>query len=299
MLRDHLTRLAWPGSTLLIGLVIWEATTRGGLIPPFILPAPSAIALRLKDLGWLLAPHVIVTATEIVLGFLLAVVGGIGLAIATAYLPPFERAIYPWIVASQAVPKVAIGPLFVMWLGFGLLPKVLIAFLIAFFPIMIDTVVGLRSVEQELLFLLRSMGARRWKTFLYLNLPNALPNIFAGMKVAITLATVGAIVGEFIGANEGLGYILIFANGTIDTTLIFAALVLISVLAVLCYAVVGFIEDFFIWWHVSKRGQSRSGRHAGRQAVGATSSPPGRQVETGLASKGKGEASDAGNQSTP
>jgi NitT/TauT family transport system permease protein len=263
-LSGYFARLAWPGSTLLVGLILWEVSTRSGLIPPFILPAPTAIAERLKDSGWLLAPHVFVTATEIVLGFLLAVVGGIALAIATVYLPPFERALYPWIVASQAIPKVAIGPLFVMWLGFGLVPKVLIAFLIAFFPIMIDTVVGLRSVEPESVFLLRSMGARRWKTFVYLNLPNALPNIFAGMKVAITLATVGAIVGEFIGANEGLGYILIFANGTIDTTLIFAALVLISVLAILCYWIVGLIEDFFIWWHVSKRSQPRARSHAGR-----------------------------------
>jgi NitT/TauT family transport system permease protein len=271
MLRDHFVRLAWPGSTLLIGLIVWEATTRGGLVPPFILPAPTAIAQRLVETGGLLAPHVFVTAVEIVLGFLLAVIGGVGLAIITVYVPPFERAIYPWIVASQAIPKVAVGPLFVMWLGFGLAPKILIAFLIAFFPVMIDTVIGLRSVERESLFLMRSMGASRWKTFIYLNLPNAMPNIFAGMKVAITLATVGAIVGEFIGANDGLGYILIFANGTFDTTLLFAALTLISVLAVICYALVGFVEDFFIWWHVSKRGHGRGGRQPRRPAAAAAS----------------------------
>lgn len=251
--RDRLARLAWPGSTLVVGLVAWEACTRGGLVPPYILPAPTAIAERLVQSGPLLVPHIVVTTLEIVLGFLLAVVGGIVLAMAAVYVTPFERAIYPWIVASQAVPKVAIGPLFVLWMGFGLLPKVVIAFLIAFFPIMIDTVIGLRSVEQESVFLLRSMGARRWKTFVYLNVPNALPNIFGGMKVAITLATVGAIVGEFIGANDGLGYILIFANGTLDTTLIFAALVLISLLAVIFYALVSLLEDLFIWWHVSKR----------------------------------------------
>src|SRR5579872_6745037 len=147
MLRDHLARLAWPGSTLVVGLILWEAVTRGGLIPPFILPAPSDIAVRLVESFWLLAPHAWATTVEIVLGFVLAVVGGVGLAIATAYVPPFEKTIYPWVVASQAIPKVAIGPLFVMWLGFGITPKVLIAFLIAFFPIMIGTVVGLRSVE--------------------------------------------------------------------------------------------------------------------------------------------------------
>ncbi len=267
MLRSHLARLAWPGSTLLAGLIVWEAMTRGGFIPPFILPAPTAIVWRLVDSASLLAPHVWVTAVEIVLGFILAAIGGVGLAIATVYVPSFERAIYPWIVASQAIPKVAVGPLIVMWLGFGLLPKVLIAFLIAFFPVMIDTVIGLRSVEQESLFLMRSMGARRWKTFIYLSLPSALPNIFAGLKVAATLAIVGAIVGEFIGANEGLGYVLIFANGTFDTTLIFAALALISLLAIICYAAVGFVEDFFIWWHVSKRGQFRTARQSRPLAV--------------------------------
>jgi len=254
--KKHFARIVWPGSTLLVGLIVWEAATRGGLVPPFILPAPTAIVDRLFTSASVLAPHVWVTATEIVIGFILAVVGGVGLAIATVYVPAFERAVYPWIVASQAIPKVAVGPLIVMWLGFGLLPKVFIAFLIAFFPVMIDTVIGLRSVEAESISLMRSMGATRWQTFVLLSLPSAMPNIFAGMKVAATLAIVGAIVGEFIGANEGLGYVLIFANGTFDTTLIFAALVLISILALICYAAVGFVEDSFIWWHVSKRGRA-------------------------------------------
>jgi NitT/TauT family transport system permease protein len=251
--------------TLVVFLFAWEAATRGGLVAPYILPAPSTIVLRLAASWTTLVPHILFTTIEIVLGFLLAVVGGIALAIATAYLPVFERSIYPWIVASQAVPKVAIGPLFVLWMGFGLLPKVVIAFLIAFFPIMIDTVVGLRSVEPDSVLLLRSMGARRWKTFYYLNLPSALPNIFGGMKVGITLATVGAIVGEFIGANEGLGYVLIVATGNLDAPLVFAALVLISVLAVIFYAAVELVEDFFIWWHVSKRRQSGSPHSAARR----------------------------------
>jgi NitT/TauT family transport system permease protein len=245
--------LAWPLSTFVIVMAAWEAVSRFGVVPTYVLPAPSAVALRLVESGHLLVRHTLVTALEILIGFLLAVIGGILFAVAVVYVRPFERAIYPWLVASQAVPKVAIGPLFVLWMGFGLTPKVVIAFLIAFFPVMIDTVIGLRSVETESVYLLRSMGAQRWKTFVYLNVPNALPNIFAGMKVAITLAVVGAIVGEFIGANDGLGYILIFANGTLDTTLIFAALTLISVLAIVFYMAVSFLEDRCISWHVSKR----------------------------------------------
>jgi NitT/TauT family transport system permease protein len=139
----------------------------------------------------------------------------------------------------------------------GLAPKIIIGFLIAFFPILIDTVIGLRSVETESIFLLQSMGADRWKTFRYVRLPNALPNLFGGMKVAITLAVVGAIVGEFIGANEGLGYVLLFANGILDTQLLFAALVAISLLALVFYAVINLLERIFIRWHVSVRVRDR------------------------------------------
>lgn len=193
--------LSWPVGSFVVGIAVWEAVCRVGIVAPYILPAPSAVVARLIESGHLLVSHTLVTAIEILLGFLLAVVGGVLLAVAVVYIRPFERAVYPWLVASQAIPKVAVGPLFVLWMGFGLTPKVVIAFLIAFFPVMIDTVIGLRSVETESVYLMRSMGARRWKTFLYLNVPNALPNIFGGMKVGITLAVVGAIVGEFIGAR--------------------------------------------------------------------------------------------------
>jgi NitT/TauT family transport system permease protein len=202
--------------------------------------------------------HSVVTGVEIILGFLLAVAVGGALAVIIVYYPPFEATVAPWIVVSQVIPKVALGPLFVIWLGFGLLPKVIIAFLIAFFPILIDTVVGLRSVDRDSIFLLQAMGAGRGKIFRYLLLPNALPNIFAGMKVAITLATVGAIVGEFVGANEGLGYVILFANGTMDTSLLFSALVVLSLQAFLLYAVIGLLQKIFVRWHVSQRVGSSS-----------------------------------------
>ena len=142
----------------------------------------------------------------------------------------FEQAFYPWLVFIQVLPKVALGPLLVVWFGVGFLPKALVSFLLAFFPIMIDTLVGLKSVQRDYVFLLRSMGASPLKRFLLFQLPYALPHIFASLKVAITLAVVGAIVGEFIGADKGLGYVLIVATGTLDTVLIFVALVWISAL---------------------------------------------------------------------
>jgi NitT/TauT family transport system permease protein len=249
MTRDHLIAAA----SFAVALVAWEWAARAGWIADYVVPAPSAIAAQIIDMHRLLLFHTYITALEILLGFLLAVVGGIAIAMAMVYLRVVERVMYPWIVVSQVVPKVAVGPLLLMWLGFGLFPKVLIAFLVAFFPVLVGAMVGFRSVEQEPLFLLRSMGANRWRIFWNVQVPTALPNIFAGMKVAITLAVVGAIVGEFIGANVGLGYLLMFANGAINTKLLFAALVMISLLAMIAYWAVALLERLLIPWHVSVR----------------------------------------------
>lgn len=238
---------------------LWEAGARAGLYPPYILPAPSAIALRLTETAGLLWGHMLVTVAAILGGFALAVVVGVVLAAAIVFVPFVDRAVYPWLVVVQVVPKVALGPLLVIWLGFGLMPKVLIALLIAFFPIMIDTVVGMRSVERDSVFLMRSMGASRANIFFRLRLPHALPHLFGALKVAITLATVGAIVGEFIGADRGLGYVLIFANGSLDTTLMFAALIWITVVALLLYAAVGGVERVLLRWHVSHRAGAGAG----------------------------------------
>jgi len=249
------TDFLYPTVPFVAVVVAWEGASRGGLIAPYLLPAPSDVVAKLVEARASLLAHTLITAVEIVLSFLVALVVGVALAVAVVYVRPLEKAVYPWIVASQVIPKVAIAPLFIVWFGFGLAPKVIIGFLIAFFPILVDTVIGLRSVEAESIYLMQSMGAGRWLSFLRLRLPNAAPNIFAGMKVAITLATVGAIVAEFVGANEGLGYILLFANGIVDTKLLFAALTLISLLALALYLVVGALERVVIRWHVSTRSQ--------------------------------------------
>lgn len=254
-LRRSLIDVAYPMATFVVVIAIWEIASRAGLVASYLLPAPSEIVVKLAEARSSLLAHTLVTAVEIVVSFVAALVVGVVLAIGVVYIRPLERAVYPWIIATQVIPKVAIAPLFIVWFGFGLAPKVIIGFLIAFFPILIDTVIGLRSVESESIFLLQSMGAGRWQSFLRLRLPNAAPNIFAGMKVSITLATVGAIVAEFVGANEGLGYVLLFANGIIDTKLLFAALTLISILALVLYLIVSALEHIIIRWHVSTRSQ--------------------------------------------
>lgn len=236
-------------------VVVWEAGARLGLFPSYILPAPSIIASRFVDTFGTMVPQMVVTAIEIAVGFVIALVGGVLLAGLTAFFKPVERALYPWLVVTQVIPKIALGPLFVVWLGFGLLPKVLIAFLLAFFPIMVGTMVGLRSVERNSIFLLRTMGAGRMGIFWHVQLPTALPHLFGSLKVAITLAAVGAIVGEFIGANHGLGYVLVLSNGILDTSLMFVSLVWISVLALAFYGVVVVAERLLLHWHVSQRGQ--------------------------------------------
>jgi NitT/TauT family transport system permease protein len=239
----------------IVACAVWEMGARAGWFPPYVLPAPSAIMQRLGETAGLLWGQMLVTAAEIIGGFALALVVGVVLAAAVVFVPFIERAVYPWLVVVQVIPKVALGPLLIIWLGFGFFPKVLISFLLAFFPIMIDTIVGMKSVERDAVFLMRSMGAGNARIFFNLRLPHALPHLFGSLKVAITLATVGAIVGEFIGADRGLGYVLIFANGSMDTTLMFAALVWISALALVFYAMVSGSERLFLRWHVSQRSE--------------------------------------------
>jgi NitT/TauT family transport system permease protein len=254
-------RLGYPLIILVLFLLAWEGGAREGLFPPYVLPAPSVIAARFVDTTDQLVWHALTTGKEIILGFVLAVVVGVLLAALIVFVRPIEQAIYPWLVVVQVIPKVALGPLLIVWLGFGLLPKVLISFLLAFFPIMIDAMVGLKSVQRDSFFLLRSMGAGPVKTFCYLQLPNALPNIFGSLKVGITLATVGAIVGEFIGADTGLGYVLIFANGNLDTSLLFVALAWITALALILYGIIAGLEKVFVHWHVSVRGAGAGAMH--------------------------------------
>ena len=255
-------RWRWPSSldsTLLAMalLLVWEAGVRLGEVPAYLLPPPSMIAMRMVTDYRMLLMHTLVTVNEVVIGFALAIAVSIPLAALLAQFRPLERALYPILVASQTVPKVAIAPLFVVWFGFGLLPKILIAFLICFFPILIDALIGFRSTPKEVIWLARSMGASRRRIFLNFQLPAALPNIFAGLKVASTLAVVGAVVGEFVAADRGLGYQLIVANGLLDVVLSFAILVVLSIVGILLFALVDLVERLLLPWHISHRSTGR------------------------------------------
>jgi NitT/TauT family transport system permease protein len=234
-------------------LIAWELFVRLGKVSPLLLPAPSEVLLTMaKNLPLLLHMSAI-TAAEFLLGFLLAIVVGLPLGALIVFSRPVRLAVYPLLVAFQTIPKAAVAPIFIVWLGAGMTSKVLIAFAISFFPIVIDTVIGLRSAQPETIYLVRSMGAGALKVFWYVRFPAALPAIFGGLKVASTLAVVGAIVGEFVSADRGLGYLVLVANGELNTRLVFGCVVMLTILGTLFYGILEIAEKCAVRWHVSAR----------------------------------------------
>jgi NitT/TauT family transport system permease protein len=193
------------------------------------------------------------TLSATLLGFVASAVFGIALALLIASSKTVEDYIYPLLVFSQSIPKVAIAPLFVVWFGFGLVPKVISAFLLGFFPVVVSAVQGLKSVEPDLLDLARGMEAGRWQMFRMVSLPSAAPAIFAGLKVSVTLTVVGAVVGEFVGSNSGLGFILQRSIGNFELPLMFAALLVLAMIGVVLFWLVEWIEGLVIPWHASQQ----------------------------------------------
>ena len=231
----HARLLAAALALVLLGL--WELLVRQWGLSALVLPAPSAIAASLwtglaTGYFW---PHIWATLQALLLGLAAGSAIGLLAGMALAESELLERVLKPYVVVSQVVPKLALAPLFVLWFGFGMLPTVLITALICFFPLMENTLTGLRQVDAQRLQLFRMLGATRLQTLLRLTLPTGLPAILAGLRVAVVLALVGAVVAEFMGASRGLGAVVIAAQGMMDTTLMFAALVLIAAMGLLLY----------------------------------------------------------------
>ena len=244
ILRTHGPTLALLTATLLA----WELLIRAFAVPLFVLPPPSAIAVALVAKQDLLARAALATASEIVLGFLLSAVVGVVVALVVVRFALLGRALYPLIVLFQTVPKVALAPLFILWFGFDLAPKVLLIVVIAFFPVTLGMMAGLQSVDPALVALMRSVGSGRSEILRRVQVPHSLPQLMSGLKVAITLSVIGAIVGEFAGASEGLGYMIQFASTQLETPLVFAALLEVSVLGVGFYYLVELAERRFVPW---------------------------------------------------
>jgi NitT/TauT family transport system permease protein len=238
----------------LIGAVlVWEAAVRFFGVPEYVLPAPSKILVDLSHNMAVILPAALATLEPMVLGFLLAVILGVGLSLAIVYSRTFEAAFYPLLVVLQIVPKIAVAPLFIIWVGFGLPSKVLLVFLLSFFPIVVNSIVAFKSIEREFYDLARTYRAGRLRVFWRIELPSALPSLFAGFKVAAALSATAAVVAEFVASDNGLGYLLLHYNGNFNTSMTFATISVLSVLGLALYGVVAAIERLAIPWHVSQR----------------------------------------------
>ncbi|HWJ72224.1 MAG TPA: ABC transporter permease [Kaistia sp.] len=234
--------------SVIVLIIVWELSVKIGEVPNYILPAPSAILAEFGAYWHRLLPNALVTGGEVVFGFLCAVLIGVPLSVFIAYSRFMERSVYPLIVASQTVPKVAIAPLLLTWFGYGLAPKIVIVVLLSFFPIVINSVMGLKSASREMIYLARSMGASGWQQFWKFRLPQALPSMFAGFKLATVLSVIGAIVAEFIGADKGLGYLILVAGSSFNITRQFAAIITITLIGVVFFMVIERLERVVIPW---------------------------------------------------
>jgi putative hydroxymethylpyrimidine transport system permease protein len=233
---------------LVMGLGIWEVVCRMGGIPDFILPPPTLIFAVAVGQAALLLPHAAATLVEILAGIGLALAVAVPLAVAMHARPAVESALAPFLIASQAVPVFALAPLLVVWLGYGLASKVLMAALIIFFPITISLLEGFKSCDRDYRILFELMGAGPLQALRRLYWPWALPYFFAGLKVGVSVATIGAVIGEWVGAQQGLGYLMIQANARLKVDLVFAAILWLSLMGVGLWALVGVIEKRCLWW---------------------------------------------------
>ncbi len=233
-----LEQVVLPLFTTALVLGLWEVLVRIYHVPPTLLPAPSVIWSRLLETFPTLAQHAVPTTVETVLSFLLATLGGVVLAIMLTYSRLLNSAIYPGVVFFQLIPKIALAPLFVVWMGIGSQARLAFAVFIAFFPIVVATMAGLRTTPPDMLRLCRGLTATSWQVFAHVRLPYAVPHIFSGMKIAVTFPMIGVIVAEFISAQEGLGYLIVFASSQADTPLILAAVLVLCIIGLALYGFV-------------------------------------------------------------
>jgi len=237
-------------------LVVWEMANRLFHVPAYLLPPPSAIARSIVENPGQLLGNFITTLQEVLVGFCIGVVVSLALGALIVSISFFERLIYPALVAFQAIPKVALAPILVVWFGFGPTSKIMLGFVSAMFPIVVNTVIGLKQTHPEMIYLMRSLGASSLQIFLKIRLLTAAPYIFGGFKVGITLAVVGAVVGEFIAANSGLGYMLLVANNSFKITEMFSVVVILSLMSIGLYYLIELIEVILLPKPLRRKGNT-------------------------------------------
>ena len=246
-----------PVAILLTVLGIWEGAVHLFGIPRYILPAPTKIAVTLFAEHAQLLKHTFVTLQEMLLGFALAVSIGIPLAVLMFEFPMLEKAFYPYVIGSQTVPVFAIAPLLVLWFGFGIASKVVMAALIVFFAIVLNTLDGLKSTDPDTVNLFRILRATRWQILWKVRIPSALPFIFSGAKIGISISTIGAVIGEWVGAKAGLGYLMLYANGKLEVALVFAAIFCLTLLGLGLFGLMTLLERYAMPWRQSNKSDVR------------------------------------------
>ena len=247
-----------PPLAIMVGILgLWEAYVRIFDVQKWLLPAPTVIIQTMADDAGLLTHHTVTTVVEVVVGFAMALAAGVILASVIALSKTIERAIYPFVIASQTIPIIVIAPLLLIWIGYGLAPKFIVVALIAFFPIVVNTVDGLKSVDPDSVRLMRTLGANRRQIFMKLQLPTSLPFLFSGAKIAVAVSVIGAVIGEWVGSSQGLGYLMIRSKPQFLTERVFAAIFVLSLMGITLFALVGLVERLSIpWWHNERRNQA-------------------------------------------
>ena len=239
---------------ILVGIVVlWELWVQIWNIPKWQLPSPSEIALELATSRGLLLGHTLVTLEEIILGFIAALAAGLLLATGIAYSRILERSVYPIVIASQTVPIIAIAPLLLIWVGYGIAPKVIVVALICFYPIAVNTVDGLKAVDPDMVNMIKTLGASRWQVFTKLQMPTAMPYMFSGIKVGISVSVIAAVIGEWVGASAGLGYLITYSQPLFLTARVFAAIVVLSAMGISLFVLASVVERMMLPWHYTEK----------------------------------------------
>lgn len=234
----------------IVCLLVWQWLVQSEKIPSFIIPTPTSIVqMMIHYPHELFVVHLVATFREVLIGFLFALVGGIGIAIAMYFSKPMEKVMYPLVLISQTIPIIALSPIFILWFGYGLWSKVAVTILVCFFPIVLNFYDGLKQVDREYIDLLKTMGASKWQCFIKVEIPFALPYLFSGMKLAVVFAVVGATIGEWLGASEGLGYYSRRMSGNLNAEGVFAAVTILSLLGMVLFIIVRLVERKILSWN--------------------------------------------------
>lgn len=247
--NDLLNKILLPTLIIISLLTIWQVLTLTLDIPKWLLPSPITISLEIYNNFPLLITHSIVTIQEIFFGFILALILGIVLAISIDKSRIVEKSIYPFIIASQTIPIIAITPLLLVWVGYGIFTKIIIVALISFFPIVVNMVDGLRSTDNSIEKMAITLGATKFQLLTLIRIPSSLPYLFSGMKIGISISVIGAVIGEWVGASSGLGYLMLQSAPRFQTALVFASIVFLSIIGITLFSFIQVLEYRLIKWH--------------------------------------------------